>query len=197
MQVAIIQYKAGNTQSVIYALNRLGINPLLTDNPEEILKADKVILPGVGHAAPAMQHLRAKGLDKVIPQIKQNFLGVCLGMQLLCNDSEEGETPCLGIFDITVKKFLENHTEGFKVPHMGWNQIKTSSNTLFKGLQNDSFVYFVHSYYVPQNAFSIADSHYIHPFSAAIAKDNFYATQFHPEKSSLVGAKILENFISL
>lgn len=193
MQVAIIDYNAGNTRSVIFALNRLGIDPVLTADKELLQKADKVILPGVGHARSAMEALRYKGLDKLIPQLRQPVLGICLGQQLMCSFSEEGNTDCLGIFDLEVKLFPAEE----KVPHMGWNQVGKLNGPLFNGIEDNEFFYHVHSYYVPQNEFAIAECDYILPFATAIQRDNFYATQFHPEKSGLAGEKLLKNFIEL
>lgn len=196
MQVAIIKYNAGNTFSVSNALNRLGIEASLTDDIEDLKKSDKIIFPGVGHAQAAMNYLKKSNLDKVIPDFKQPFLGICLGMQLLCKHSEEAETPCLGIIDLTVKRFA-NSSPNQKVPHMGWNQLEQLQSPLFEGVSEKSYSYFVHSYYVPASDFTTASTDYIHPFSAAIQKDNFHAVQFHPEKSSEVGEKILENFLKL
>lgn len=193
MKIAIIKYNAGNTQSVIYALERLGITPILTDNHDELLTADKVIFPGVGHAGSAMEYLREANLDQLIPQFRQPFLGICLGMQLMCSYSEEDDTTCLNVFSEKVIHFPKNRKE--KVPHMGWNKITTLKSPLFKDLQEESYVYFVHSYYVEQSGYTTANTDYILPFSAAIHKDNFYAVQFHPEKSEKTGAKILQNFI--
>ena len=195
MELALVQYNAGNTQSVINALERIGITPILTNDPEELRKADKIIFPGVGEAGTTMKHLKKLGLDLVLPELKQPFLGICLGMQLMCRHSEEFDTACLGIFDLPVKRFIPEKQE--KVPHMGWNNLIYPDNSaLFRGL-NDNHVYFVHSYYVPKNEYSIAEAEYIHPFSAAIRRDNFYAVQFHPEKSGAQGQKILQNFIEL
>jgi glutamine amidotransferase len=193
MKLVIINYGAGNTQSVKYAFQRLGVTPILSNNAEEILEADKVIFPGVGHAQAAMNELKAQGLDTLIPQLKQPVLGICLGMQLLCKFSEEGGTPCLGIIEETVKLF--NPT--MKVPHMGWqaSRLGQLSNKVFN--QQDSQVYFVHSYYLPVNQYTVETCDYITPFSASIQKDNFYACQYHPEKSGKVGEQILKNFLSL
>lgn len=193
MNVAIIKYNAGNTQSVIYALNRLGIEPMVTDNPEEIRGADKVIFPGVGEASTAMAYLKARGLDVLIPSLKQPVFGICLGLQLMCDHSEENDSQCLRIFPIKVKKFPASD----KVPQMGWNSIKDLKGPLFKGIENESFVYFVHSYYAELSQFTVATTEYILPYSSAIQKDNFYAVQFHTEKSSEVGSRILKNFIDL
>lgn len=193
MNVVIISYNAGNVQSVTYALNRLGIEPTLSNDPEVIKSADKVIFPGVGEASTAMKFLKMKGLDTVIKGLKQPVFGVCLGLQLMCNHSEENDTNCLGIFDIEVKKFAPK----LKVPQMGWNTLTDMKGPLFKGLENESYVYFVHSYYAELSANTIAQTEYVNPFSAALHKDNFYALQAHPEKSGKVGEKILENFIRL
>lgn len=196
MDVAIIKYNAGNIRSVDYALRRLGVTPVITADPEQIAKADKVIFPGVGEALTTMTYLREHGLDRVISALRQPTLGICLGMQLLCQRSEEGGADCLGIFPVEVKRFVpREHTD--KVPHMGWNTLADTRSALFEGLREDSFVYFVHSYYVPACDFTIATTNYIHPFSAALRKDNFYATQFHPEKSGSVGECILKNFLAL
>lgn len=191
MKLVIINYGAGNTQSVKYAFQRLGITPILSNNAEEILAADKVIFPGVGHAQAAMNELKAQGLDTLIPQLKQPILGICLGMQLLCKFSEEGDTPCLGIIDETVKKFEAK----LKVPHMGWNENNAAKNIVFNNGKNQ--VYYVHSYYVPVNQYTVETCDYITPFSASIQKDNFYACQYHPEKSGKVGEQILKNFLAL
>ena len=195
MEIAIVQYNAGNTQSVINALNRLGIEPLLTRDPEELKKADKVIFPGVGEAGSTMKHLEEFGLTRLLPSLTQPFLGICLGMQLMCRHSEESDTSCLNIFDLEVREFKPQ--KGEKVPHMGWNNISPVNDfQLFRGME-DMHVYFVHSFYVPDNSWNIATCNYIHPFSAAIHRDNFYAVQFHPEKSGLQGQKILKNFIEI
>jgi glutamine amidotransferase len=195
MQVAIVKYNAGNIHSVVHALRRLGIEPILTDNPTLLQQADKVIFPGVGEAATTMQYLQKTGLDQVIKNLTQPVLGICLGMQLLCKHSEEGNVDALGIFDIPVKKFTWQ--KGLKIPHMGWNQIEQLKGPLFARNQENDYVYFVHSYYVPVCEHTIATTQYSGPFSAALNKDNFYATQFHPEKSGDVGSLILENFLQL
>ena len=196
MDVAIIKYNAGNICSVDYALKRLGVAPIITADPEILRKADKVIFPGVGEALTTMEYLRAHRLDEVIQTLKQPVLGICLGMQLLCQHSEEGDTDCLGIFPTDVKRFQPNRHED-KVPHMGWNTLSHVNSDLFKGDLEGKFVYFVHSYYVPVNAFTAATTDYIQPFSASLHKANFYATQFHPEKSGSVGEQILKNFLQL
>jgi glutamine amidotransferase len=181
---------------VDYALRRLGVEAVLTDDKETLLSADKIIFPGVGEAATTMEYLRRTGLDSLIRGLKQPVLGICLGMQLMCASSEEGDAQCLGIFDVPVKRFVP-HVHDEKVPHMGWNTIAPSNEKLFGGLGRNEFVYFVHSFYVPLCQHTAATTDYIQPFSSALNKDNFYATQFHPEKSGVVGSKILENFLNL
>ena len=195
MNVAIIKYNAGNISSVSAALKRLDVGAVVTDNPEIICKADKVIFPGVGEARTTMDFLKANKMDALIKDLKQPVLGICLGMQLLCSHSEEGNTDCLGVFDTKVKKFVPGNE--YKVPHMGWNVIEDLKGDLFTPDLEGRFVYFVHSYYVPVNGYTIATTNYIQPFSAALQKDNFYATQFHPEKSESVGDAILKNFLRL
>lgn len=196
MQVAIIKYNAGNIYSVDYALKRLGIEPVITAEPEILHQADKVIFPGVGEAFTTMEYLKYHHLDKLIADLTQPVLGICLGMQLMCRHSEEGNTDCLGIFDTEVKRFAPCRHED-KVPHMGWNNLTNVKSALLPAELEDKFVYFVHSYYVPENKYTAATSEYILPFSAALHKDNFYATQFHPEKSGSVGEVILNNFLKL
>ena len=196
MDVAIIKYNAGNIYSVSYALKRLGIEATITADPELLCKADKVIFPGVGEAHTTMEHLKEHNLDTIIKGLKQPVLGICLGMQLMCRHSEEGDANCLGIFDTEVKRFIpQQHMD--KVPHMGWNTITQTNSDLFKGFTKEEFVYFVHSFYVPLNEFTAAQTTYILPYSSALHKDNFYATQFHPEKSGTVGERILRNFLEL
>lgn len=196
MKVAVVKYNAGNIYSVIHALQRLGVTPVLTDNPEELQKADKVLFPGQGEASNAMRYLREHNLDKVIRDLKNPILGICIGQQLMCRHSEEGNTDCLGIFDVDVLKFQPKKHED-KVPHMGWNQLENPTSELFKGFVEGEFVYFVHSFYVPVCENTIATTNYILPYSAALHKDNFYATQFHPEKSGSVGERIIKNFLEL
>jgi glutamine amidotransferase len=191
--IVIIDYEAGNVQSVKYALERLGVNAEITNCETTIRKADKVIFPGVGEASWAMKKLKETGLDKLIPQLKQPVLGICLGMQLMCEQTEEGNTKGLGIFPIKTLKFPAED----KVPHMGWNQINQVKGDLYRGIANKGFVYFVHSYYVPVNKYTVADTKYIRDFSASLQKDNFYACQFHPEKSGDIGQQVLSNFINL
>jgi len=191
--IAIIKYNAGNTQSVQNALIKLGYSSIITDDKAVILSADKVILPGVGEASTAMNYLMENGLDKIICAITQPFLGICLGMQLMCKSSAEGNTQCLGIFDTEVKLFPPKE----QVPHMGWNNLTKVEGSLFNSLNNESDVYFVHSYYAELCVDTIATGNYILPFSAALARDNFYATQFHPEKSATIGEQILKNFLEL
>ena len=196
MKVAIIKYNAGNIYSVDYGLKRLGVSPVITDNPEIIREADKVIFPGQGEAGTTMKYLCHHGLDALICELKQPVLGICIGMQLMCSYSEEGDTDCLGIFDAEVKRFNPQRHED-KVPHMGWNSLSDMRGQLFGNLPDNPYVYFVHSYFVPVTSDTIAESDYIHPFSAAMQKGNFYATQFHPEKSGGIGEIILKNFIDL
>jgi glutamine amidotransferase len=191
--IAIIDYNAGNISSVQNALNRLGYSSLITRDHAEIRKADKVILPGVGEASTAMNYLKKYELDTLIKELKQPFFGVCLGMQLMCLSSEEGDTDCLGIFDTKVKLFPKDK----KVPHMGWNNLTNLKGDLFKNIQAPNDVYFVHSYYAELSEETCAECDYITNFSAALVKDNFYATQFHPEKSADVGEQILKNFLEL
>ena len=196
MNIAIVKYNAGNIYSVVNALRRMGIEPDLTDNAERLAKADKVIFPGQGEARSAMDYLRERRLDEVIRNLRQPVFGICVGQRRLCRDSEEGDTDCIGIFDADVRRFVPSRHEE-KVPAMGWNKITDTKSPLFKGFKGDEYVYFVHSYYVPLSADTIATADYIQPYSAALAKDNFFATQFHPEKSGSVGARILQNFIDL
>jgi glutamine amidotransferase len=193
MKVAIVKYNAGNVLSVIHALRRIGMEPLVTDDPQELSSADKVIFPGVGEASSAMKYLNSKGLDKVLTDLKQPFLGICLGLQLMCTYSEENDTDCLGIFDLKVKRFPPED----KVPHMGWNKIEMKDDPLFLNHRSDSFLYYVHSYYAEIGAETIGVSEYILPFSAALHKDNFHAIQAHPEKSGDDGQLILENFLRI
>lgn len=196
MNIAIIKYNAGNVQSVQYALQRLGMSAIVTDDYNEINNADKVIFPGVGNANSAMQNLKEKKLDEVIKKLTQPVLGICVGMQLLCNYSEESATKCLGIIDLKVKKFVSAKGE-FKIPQMGWNTIYNLKTSLFDGLKENAFVYYVHSYYAESGNETIATTDYIFPYSAVIQKNNFYGVQFHTEKSAEVGDRILLNFLNL
>jgi len=191
--IAIIKYNAGNIKSVQNALTRLGYNSMITDDPLELLNADKVIFPGVGEASSAMLYLKERGLDKTIISLKQPVLGICLGLQLMCRYSDEGDTKCLEIFDTDVKLFPPVD----KIPHMGWNNFLTIKGDIFKGLTIEDDLYYVHSYYPEISSCTLATCDYILPFSAAMQKDNFYATQFHPEKSAETGEKILRNFLEL
>lgn len=197
MKVAIVKYNAGNIYSVVNSLRRLGVEPLLTDNAEQISSADRVLFPGQGEARVAMTYLKEHNLDAVIKNLKQPVLGICIGQQLLCRHSEENDTDCLGIFDADVLKFRPERHED-KVPAMGWNDLYNFKSPLFRNIEkNDSYVYFVHSYYVPVCEYTIAEADYIQPYCAAINRGNFYATQFHPEKSGAVGAQIIKNFLEI
>lgn len=201
MNVAIVKYNAGNIFSVVNALQRLGIEPKLTDNAEELLKADKVLFPGQGEARGAMEYLKEHRLDSVIRDFRQPVLGICVGQQLLCKHSEEGDVDCIGIFDAEVKRFSPTRHED-KVPCMGWNALYDLKSPLFEGVtpentHSKAWVYFVHSYYVPLCKDTIATADYIQPYSAALHKDNYYATQFHPEKSGSVGEQIIKNFLAI
>jgi glutamine amidotransferase len=196
MDVAIVKYNAGNIRSVINGLKRLGIQPILTDDAEQLTKADRVLFPGQGEAKTAMDYLREHRLDEVIRYLKQPVLGICVGQQLLCRHSEEGDTDCIGIFDAEVKRFCPTRHED-KVPAMGWNEITDLKSELYRGFEHSEFVYFVHSYYVPVCDWTIATADYIQPYSASMHKDNFYTCQFHPEKSGTVGERILKNFMDI
>ena len=199
MNIVIIKYNAGNIESVNNALNRLGVNAEITADYDKIKKADKVIFPGVGEASTTMEYLRKQELDKLIVSLKQPVLGICLGLQLMCSHSEENDTECLGIFDEKVKRFIPKPGQEFitKVPHMGWNAIHNLKGDIFAGVNEKEYVYFVHSFYAEKSEHTIATCDYINPFSAALHRDNFYATQFHPEKSGTIGAKILDNFLKI
>ncbi len=196
MNVAIVKYNAGNIGSVENAVRRMGIEPMVTDDVEKIQSADRVIFPGQGEAHSTMTYLKAHRLDEVIVGLKQPVLGICIGMQLLCRHSEEQDTDCLGVFDVDVKRFIPLQHED-KVPQMGWNTIEDTKTALFESFDKPEFVYFIHSFYVPTCDWTIATTNYIQPYSSALHKDNFYATQFHPEKSGQVGEQILKNFIEL
>ncbi len=198
MKTAVIKYNSGNVQSVLYALERLGAEAILTDDPEEIRSADHVIFPGQGEASTAMNYLKARKLDQLIREIEQPFLGVCLGLQLLCEHSEENDTECLGIFPVKVKRFIPENSQEFKVPHVGWNELENlADNPLLKDLPDSRFLYYVHSFYAALSEATIASTHYIHDFTAILHRDNYWAIQAHPEKSSTVGEKLLANFLSL
>ncbi len=196
MNIAIVKYNAGNIGSVENAVRLMGIEPVVTDDVEKIQGADRVIFPGQGEAHSTMAYLKAHRLDEVIVGLKQPVLGICIGMQLLCRHSEEQNTDCLGVFDVDVKRFVPQRHED-KVPQMGWNTIEQTKSELFKGFEKPEFVYFIHSFYVPTCEWTIATTDYIQPYSSALHKDNFYATQFHPEKSGSVGERILTNFITM
>ena len=194
MKVAVVKYNAGNIQSVMNALRRVGVDPVLTDSPVELRKADRVIFPGQGEASHAMEYLQTHGLDQVIKSLTQPVLGICIGQQLMCEHSEEGNVDCLGIFPAQVLRFHPQKHEQ-KVPHMGWNQLENVQDPLLEGINEGAFVYFVHSFYVPTTDYTIATTNHILSFSSAMRKDNFMATQFHPEKSGSVGERILTNFL--
>lgn len=194
MKVAVVKYNAGNIQSVMNALRRVGVDPVLTDNPVELRKAERVIFPGQGEASHAMEYLQTHGLDQVIKSLTQPVLGICIGQQLMCEHSEEGNVDCLGIFPAQVLRFHPQKHEQ-KVPHMGWNQLENVQDPLLEGICEGAFVYFVHSFYVPTTDYTIATTNHILSFSSAMRKDNFMATQFHPEKSGSVGERILTNFL--
>ena len=199
MKIVIIKYNAGNIRSVDFALQRLGVSAKITADHDEIRNADRVIFPGVGEASTTMSYLRQHKLDTLICDLRQPVLGVCLGLQLMCTHSEEGDTECLGVFPEMVRKFVPqpDDSTSFKVPHMGWNSVSGLKTFLFNDISEDEYFYFVHSYYATTGADTVATCNYLVPFSAALQRDNFYATQFHPEKSGKTGAKILENFINL
>ena len=197
MKIVIIKYNAGNIQSVLFALERIGAEALVTDNPEILRSADKVIFPGVGEASSAMGYLRERKLDILVRDLKQPVLGICLGMQLLCSHSEENDTECIGVFSEPVKKFSPLQGQSLKVPQTGWNNIYDLQSDLFLGISENSFCYFVHGYYADLGQTTVAKTNYVQPYSAALHKENFFGVQFHPEKSAGVGERILKNFIQL
>lgn len=197
MNIVIVKYNAGNIQSVQYALERIGASALVTDDHELIQSADKVIFPGVGEASTAMNYLQSRSLDVLLKGLQQPVLGICLGMQLMCQHSEENDTDCMGIFDEQVKLFQPEKSAGLKVPQIGWNTISDLSTPLFKDVPENSFCYFVHGYYASKGEHTIAKTEYVQPYSAALHRDNFYGVQFHPEKSAIVGEQILKNFLTL
>ena len=196
MKLVIIKYNAGNVRSVQFALERLGIDPVLSDDPSVILSADKILFPGVGEASSAMDYLKQRGLDKVILDAKQPFLGICLGMQLMCSHSEENDTPCLGIFQENVKRFVADQPY-IKIPQIGWNTIHGLKTPLFNYVEENSHCYFVHSYYARLGQHTIAQTDYCGVFSAALHTRNYYGVQFHPEKSAEVGSTIIKNFLNI
>jgi glutamine amidotransferase len=196
MKTVIIKYNAGNIQSVLYALERLGVSAMVTDTVDEIQTADKVIFPGVGEASSAMQYLRERNLDTLIKNLKQPVLGICLGMQLMCTHSTENDTNCLGIFEEQVRHF-ETSDPSIKIPQMGWNTITALKSPLFKGIAENSFTYFVHGYFATLGKHTISTTNYIQDYSSALQKDNFFGVQFHPEKSAKAGEQIIQNFLSL
>ena len=196
MNVAIVKYNAGNIYSVVNALRRMGIEPDLTDSPERLMAADRVIFPGQGGAHGAMQYLKERRLDEVIRNLRQPVFGICVGQQLLCRHSEEGDTDCIGVFDVDVRKFVAKRHED-KIPAMGWNRLTDLSSPLMNGISEGDYVYFVHSFYVPLCDATIATTDFIQPYSACLHKDNFYTAQFHPEKSGKVGARSIQNFLDI
>jgi glutamine amidotransferase len=194
--LTIIKYNAGNIQSVLYALERIGVSAIVSDDKEQIKKADKVIFPGVGEASTAMNYLKERKLDVLIKNLAQPVLGICLGMQLMCGYSEENDTDCLGIFDEKVKRFKAEGL-GFKIPQIGWNNIYDLKSNLFTGVAEESFCYFVHGYYASLGEHTIATTNYVQPYSSGLHRHNFYGVQFHPEKSAAAGEQILKNFLSI
>lgn len=195
MSIAVIKYNAGNIHSVVHGLRRIGVEPIVTDDFRVLRAADKVIFPGVGEASSTMAYLRAHQLDQLIRSLTQPVLGICIGLQLMCSHSEEGDVDCLGIFDADVKRFVSERIQD-KVPHMGWNTLQQTQTDLLKDMEA-AYVYYVHSYYASLSSQTIAVTDYLNPFSAALHRDNFYATQFHPEKSGMAGAQVLKNFLLL
>lgn len=197
MKTVIIKYNAGNIRSVLFALERIGVQATVTDDPDEILSADKVIFPGVGEASTAMRYLKERELDKLIRSLQQPVLGICLGMQLLCDHSEENDTPCLGLFaGVAVRRFRSENNH-YKVPQTGWNSVRQLKGPLFNEVKEDAYCYFVHSYYAELDPGTVACTDYIQPYSSALQYNNFYGVQFHPEKSAGTGEQILKNFLTL
>lgn len=194
-EIVILKYNAGNIRSVMIALERLGVKSKLTNDPDEVKNAEKIIFPGVGEAGTAMRSLQETGLDKIIPTLKQPFLGTCVGMQLLCRYSEESDTQCLGIFDIDVKRFIPESVE--KIPQTGWNNIYNYKTSLCANLKDNAYVYYNHGYYAPLSKYTVAETNYVQPYSAILQKDNFFACQFHSEISGTVGEQIFKNFLEL
>ena len=197
MKLVVIKYNAGNIRSVLFALERIGVEAEVTDEPDTIVAADKVVFPGVGEASTAMQYLRDRKLDLLIRNLKQPVLGICLGLQLMCKHSEENDTECLGIFEEVVEKFKPKKEQLLKVPQIGWNNIYDLKTPLFKNVEDSSFCYFVHGYYAGLGSDTIARTDYIQPYSSGLHKNNFYGVQFHPEKSAATGEQILKNFIQI
>lgn len=195
-ETVIVKYNAGNIQSVLFAMERIGKEAVVTDDEERIRNAARVIFPGVGEASTAMAYLRERGLDRLLTELKQPVLGICLGMQLMCRYSEENETQCLGIFQEDVRRFQPGNT-GLKVPQIGWNKVSEMASPLFEGIANDSYFYFVHSYFAAKGSATIGVTDYVQPYSAALHRDNFYGVQFHPEKSASAGEQLLNNFMRL
>jgi glutamine amidotransferase len=196
LTISILKYNAGNIQSVLYALERIGVEAIVTENHEQLLKADKVIFPGVGEASSAMRYLKERRIDDLLKRLTQPVLGICLGMQLMCRYSEENDTECLGIFETTVRKFSTNGSN-YKVPQIGWNNIYDLKTDLFREVRNNSYCYFVHGYYADIGKHTIGTTDYVQPYSSALQKNNFYGVQFHPEKSAGTGETILRNFLNL
>jgi len=201
LKLSIIKYNAGNIRSVLYALERIGLEATVTDDHEILKTSDKVIFPGVGEASTAMKYLKARGLDRLIAELEQPFLGICLGMQLMCRWSAENNTECIGIFEEKVMHFDQNVPAGanqqFKIPQIGWNNIYDLSSPIFEDIEDNSYCYFVHGYYAALGEHTIATANYIQPYSAGLQKNNFFGVQFHPEKSSTAGEKMIKNFVAL
>jgi imidazole glycerol-phosphate synthase subunit HisH len=197
MKIVVIDYKAGNIRSVLFALERIGVNGVLSDDPQTILAADKVIFPGVGEASSAMKALKERELDHLIPSLRQPVLGICLGMQLLCQSSEEGTTDCLGVFPVKVRRFPVRAGQAEKVPHVGWNTVEQLSGPLYSGIADPVFMYYVHSYFAEESSYTTGFSKHVLRYSASLQKDNFHAVQYHPEKSGKAGEQLLRNFLAI